>query len=278
MTIQNTNHPTTSDIELNNICIAGHAHYPRINNVSCTFHSGEVIVIIGPNGAGKSSLLHALTGQLPYNQGQIHLFGRPLAHWPMQRRAQHVAFLPQKHQLSQPFLVSDIIALARLNQTGTQQQNQKIIRNALEAFDAARFYDRCYTELSGGEQQRVHLARVFAQLNALSISSQRPGLLLLDEPTTGLDLAHQQHLISAIRQSARNGLTVLASLHNLSLTSQLATRVLCLDRGEIKAFGTVTQVMEPSLLSAVFKTKLQTISPSNLSTPLLYLDYSTMVN
>lgn len=268
----------TTDIQLNHISIKTKAGRPRLDNISCTFSAGEIIAIIGPNGAGKSSLLSALSHHLPIQQGTISLFGHPLNQWSAPQRAQHLALLTQKQQLNMPFLVREVLDLSRLYQTSTCAQNTEITQKTLAAFDGHDLYDRYYTELSGGEQQRVHLARTFAQLNALSETAQRPGVLLLDEPAAALDLPHQRHLVSAIRTAAHNGLTVLVSLHDLTLAAQIATRILCLDQGQLKILGSVEAALEPHELAQVFRTPIERIQPKNSGTPVLYLDHNTHNN
>lgn len=265
----------THDIELNTVSVGTQSARLRLNHISCSFGAGEIIAVIGPNGAGKSSLLSAISHQIPLHKGQINLFGLPHTDWTNQQRAKHLAFLPQKHQLNMPFLVQDVLALARLYQNTSPAQNEEIIQRTLAAFDGSALFNRCYTALSGGEQQRVHLARTFAQLDALGDLPQRPGLLLLDEPTAALDLPHQSHLVQAIRRAANNGLTVMVSLHDLTLAAQIATRVLCLDRGHLKALGRVSDVIEPLLLAEVFRIPIECIHTPKSGAPLLFIDHST---
>ena len=264
----------TAQITLNQVGIRSTTGRSRLDNISCTFSAGEIIAIIGPNGAGKSSLLAALSGQIPINEGHITLFGHPLNAWTAPQKAQHLALLTQKHSLNMPFLVREVLDLSRLYQTGTATQNAAITQNTLAAFDGSSLYNRYYPELSGGEQQRVHLARTFAQLDALGDEAQKPGVLLLDEPTAALDLPHQRHLVTAIRTAANNGLTVLVSLHDLTLAAQIATRILCLDQGHIKTLGSVDSVIDASCLAEVFRTPIERIQPKNSKTPVLYIDHN----
>jgi iron complex transport system ATP-binding protein len=264
----------TREVSLSSVTVMGKNNRPRLQQVSCQFSAGEIIVLIGPNGAGKSSLLKTLAQQLKPSAGQVTIFGPQSATWSAKKKAQHVAMLDQKHQLSLPFTVSQILALSRFCHTSDAATNTQINASALEAFDCNHLQHHSYTELSGGEQQRVHLARTFAQLNALGDQPQGPGLLLLDEPTTALDLAHQKNLVSAIRMAAHNGLTVVVSLHDLSLASQLADRILCLQHGSVAAFGSVTQIITPTFLQTLFDTPIHSIQPPQTSKPLLYLDHS----
>ena len=210
---------------------------------------GQWVAIIGPNGAGKSSLLKTLMQDLPISQGQISLFNRTLSDWPAQEKACRMAYLPQSSSLDFPYLVEEVVALGRSpHQTG-KTLDQHIIEQSMLAVDVLNYRDQVYTSLSGGEKQRVHLARVLCQLGC----SEENGLLLLDEPLNALDLRHQQTLLKLIRQKTQNGLTVMMVVHDLNIALRYADYVIVLHEGELIKEGAPVNVIQPPLLKTVFQ-------------------------
>lgn len=204
-----------------------------LTDVSMTVDPGEFVAILGPNGAGKTTLLSALSGERRVNSGEVRLDGRSLDHWPTRELSRRRAVMLQHSALVFAFTVAEVVALGSgrsVRLSGGELQE------LMEAAHVAHLAQRSYTTLSGGERQRVHFARALAQLSAMP-TDQKP-LLLLDEPTSSLDPGHQHLLMSAAKSwMARNGGTVIAVLHDLTLAAQYADRVVLLVGGKIRWQG-----------------------------------------
>ncbi len=223
-------------------------HAVLLDSVSCHVNAGEILAIIGPNGAGKSSLVSAIAGDLDY-QGSIDIMG--VATEP-KLRARQIAVLPQLSLLNFPYRVSQVVELARIPHATGRLRDSEIVGEALTAMDADYLHDRLYTELSGGEKQRVQLARVLAQIWQSDDAEQGTRLLLLDEPTTALDLGHQQLLMRALKTFATQGVAIIMVLHDINLTAQYADRVLALLCSQRLAFGTTKDVITADNIKALF--------------------------
>lgn len=209
---------------------------------------GEVLGVLGPNGAGKSTLLGALSGELAVSAGAVLLHQKPLNDWSGPERARCLAVLPQRSTLSFGFRVDEVVGLGRLPHASGREHDAAIVTAALQAADAQHLALRSYLALSGGEQQRVHLARVLAQLWPGS-SGQ---VLLLDEPTAMLDPLHQHSILQAVRQFAEQGGAVLVILHDLNLAARYCDRLLLLADGRARLTGTPEQVLRAEPLKSVF--------------------------
>lgn len=234
-----------------------------LNNVNCEINAGEITCVIGPNGAGKSTLLKAIAGDWQF-QGEIEM---PRFVKDEKIKARQIAMLSQFSLLNFPFRVHEVVGLARIpHQTG-YQRDQQIIDEALQLMDISSLKHRLYTELSGGEKQRVQLARVFAQI--WEPIENQPRLLLLDEPTTALDLGHQQDLIKAIRHFAKRGVAVLMVLHDINLAVRYADRLLALLGGEQIAFGSTSQVITVENIKRLFNIDVDIIKNSSHPFPII---------
>lgn len=213
---------------------------------------GEVLAVLGANGAGKSTLLHCLAGELRPDAGKVALLGRALAQWPARAMARHRAVMPQASALAFPLRAREVAALGRIPWGGGEAG----VEAALAAAGAAHLAGRWYGTLSGGEAQRVQLARVLAQLHGTP-----PGesLLMLDEPTASLDLMHQHRILEVARARAAQGAAVVMVLHDLHLAARHATHVLLLREGVPLASGTVTEMLDAPLLSATYGVRLRRV-------------------
>jgi len=225
------------------------AHSTLVNRVSCQLNAGEVLAIIGPNGAGKSSLLKAIAGDLEYS-GQINISGIKIE---PKLRARQIAVLPQLSLLNFPYRVSEVVSLARIPHNTGRQRDDEIVQEALALMDISALSDRLYTELSGGEKQRVQLARVFAQIWQQNDAPNETRILLLDEPTAALDLGHQQLLMRAIRVFAKHNVAVIMVLHDINLAARYADKTLALLNSERLAFGTVEDVINKQNIKSLFE-------------------------
>lgn len=207
--------------------------------------TGQVTCIVGPNGSGKTTLLRALTGEICHT-GTIRLGGRDLSGMAPHELAGMRGVLPQATPLSFPFTVSEVVGLGR-----PAARDPVPIRHALAEVGLGDYGARFYQELSGGEQQRVQLARVLLQVRDPS-GPDGPRWLFLDEPVSALDIAHQMQVIRIARDHARAGGGVLAVMHDLNLTALFADRVLVLKAGRVLADGPVSQIITAETLSRAY--------------------------
>ena len=204
---------------------------PVLRGVDLELAAGEQVVLLGANGSGKSTMLRVLSGVLPPVAGKVELFERAIESWDRAELARRVTVLPQGMELPHGFRVAEVVALGRIPHArswfATSAEDKAAVARALVDADVEELADRGVHELSGGERQRVLLALALAQ---------EPRLLLLDEPTVHLDVAHQIALIQLLeRLRAARGLTVLAVLHDLNLAARFADRALVLHEGRLLA-------------------------------------------
>ena len=227
--------------------------FDLLRNISLEVEAGAVTAIVGPNGAGKSSLLKVLTGEVTATRGDVYLNQRELTHWPLLDRAQMLAVLPQHTLLNFPFTADEVVGLGRIpHQTGVTKDNQ-IITQALDLVDASYLQKRFYTQMSGGEKQRVQLARMLAQIWQPSDHGEQ--FLVLDEPTSAFDLSHQQLTLDIVRQLAERGVGVLMVVHDLNLAARCADNLVVFDGGVIAAQGKPKDILSEQLIDKVFGVK-----------------------
>jgi len=222
-----------------------------LKDVCVAVTPGEVTALVGQNGAGKSSLLKALSGELVPQTGTVSLHNKPVQEWPGQTRARLLSVLPQQHALNFEFRVEEVVALGRYPHDTGRTQDDRIVRDALAMCDLTQFSERSIDEISGGERQRVHLARVLAQI--WETQPEGPCYLLLDEPTTGLDLNHQHALFQAVLKFASRGVGVLLVVHDLNLAARYADQVVLLHQGERVMQGTPDAVFQADTLQRYFE-------------------------
>tara|TARA_R110000868_G_scaffold179802_3_gene420146 strand:- start:44898 stop:45659 length:762 start_codon:yes stop_codon:yes gene_type:complete len=228
-------------------------HAAILNNVSADINAGELVVVLGPNGAGKSSFLKVASGELSPDSGEVNYCSQPMRDWSLLAKAKQCAVLAQNQLLDFPFTASEVVALGRTpHDTGLLIDNG-IIKEALNLMGVGQLRHQPYTQLSGGEKQRVQLARVLAQV------WQGRCLLLLDEPTAALDFSHQQQVMTIFKRKSLAGSAVLMVLHDLNLAASFADKIILMDQGYIKAVGTPEQVLQESLLEDVFKLKFHRV-------------------
>jgi iron complex transport system ATP-binding protein len=224
-----------------------------LRGVTFQLPPGAFCAVVGPNGSGKTTLVRALYRSLSPVEGEVRLDGRPLGALPRRVVGQRVAVLRQETDLAFDFTVRELVLLGRSPYKGLLApdgpEDAQVVAESLALADADDLAERGFLSLSGGEKQRVLLARALAQ---------RPGLLLLDEPTNHLDLAHQLDILARIRNL---GCTVVAALHQLDLAQRFATHVLMLHRGAVAAFGAPDEVLgEPQILE-VFGVRATRVGP-----------------
>ena len=241
-----------------------------LSDIDLSLPAGQVIGVLGANGAGKSTLLAALAGELSPSAGRITLNGRPLSAWPAAELASCRAVLPQSPSLQFDLPVATVIGMgayphARHTRTGAPRtdsrdtaqaaiaEDQRILQRVLALADVQDLYERRYRRLSGGEQQRVHLARVLYQLLLARQGYNEYRVLMLDEPTASLDPRHQLHLLSAVHTLAHEeNVAALVIVHDLNLAAGCCDRLLLLGQGRVAACGTPAQVLTPDTLCQVY--------------------------
>lgn len=218
-----------------------------LNGADITVMPGKIVAIVGPNGAGKSTLLKSLSGEIQPTSGEVFLDGKLLKNWKPEELARRRAVLPQSVSVSFPFTVAEIVALGILSKM-TRREQETMVARALKAVELPDFAPRFYDELSGGERQRVQLARVFAQL----WSGGENGFLLLDEPTSNLDLSHQLLTLELARAHAGTGAGVICVLHDLNLAAMVADEIVALKEGRVIAAGSPASVVTGALVSELY--------------------------
>lgn len=226
------------------------AGFSLLRDIDLRVEPGKVTAIIGPNGAGKTSLLRLLTGEQRPTAGNIALSGRPLGDWSPTQLASVMAVLPQSSRLDFPFTAREVVMMGRIPHATGLVRDTAIVDAALTAVDGSYLDKRFYTHMSGGEKQRVQLARVLAQIWEPVTDHAR--VLILDEPTSSFDLAHQQLTITNMRSFAAQGVGVLVVIHDLNMAARCADQLLVLSCGRIAAFGSPQQVLTATTIKQVF--------------------------
>ena len=232
--------------------------------VSLRVDPGEVVGLIGPNAAGKSTLARIAVGLLRPAEGSVRLEGEDAFALPRRERARRVAFLSQDEPADLAFTAREVALMGRAPHLGLwaleAPGDRARAESALAEADALDLAERPVSQLSGGERQRVFLARAFAQDAAL---------LVLDEPTAALDLAHQVLLVNAVRRRAREGRGVLLVLHDLALAGAACDRLVLLRAGRLLAEGPVRDVLRPELLGETYGTQVDVIPHPATGQPLV---------
>lgn len=219
-----------------------------LQGVDLALRTGEMISLLGPNGSGKSTLLRVLAGLLPARLGKVQLLGRDLRAYAPRERARMVGLVPQYATIPFAFSVYDVVAMGRHPYVGLLgapgAHDREAVGLALDMADIAHLRERLVTELSGGEFQRVLIARALAQ---------EPRLLLLDEPTAHLDLNHQVEIAALMRRlNCEQGLTVLWVSHDMNLSSEYCDRLVMLKEGRVIADGPPDETVTTPQLREVY--------------------------
>jgi len=238
----------------NNVAFAYEPAHPVLNDASLTIEPGEFTGIVGPNGSGKSTLLRLLSGMLRPSSGNVSLDGEAIAGLGHRRRARCIAFLPQSIQPTFSLTAFETVCLGRHPHLGAlgalTPHDREVAERCLQAADCLDLRRRDFSTLSGGERQRVMLA---------SILAQEPALLLLDEPTSSLDVHHQVEIFDLLRRLAVDGYGVCVVTHDLNLAARFCASVLLLsdDSPTPIAQGTPVEVFTEETLSQAYGTPIQ---------------------
>jgi iron complex transport system ATP-binding protein len=236
-----------------------------LKNISLEVTRGELVAIVGRNGAGKSTLLHVMAGLLPASRGTVTLDGHPLRHFTRKAIARQIALLPQQARIDFGFLVHDVVRMGRHPHRGrfrpASLRDEAMVHEVMQVTGTTCLSQRLITEVSGGERQLILLAQALAQ---------EPQLLLLDEPTANLDIAHQCHVMQLLQRLAKNGMGVVAVVHDLSLAVRCFPRLILLDDGAIVGDGPATEVLTAETIKRVFQVQAQFCWDQTSDVPVLW--------
>ena len=239
-----------------------------VSKVEVDLDPGEMLAIVGPNGAGKSTLCALLAGDLAPMEGEVEVCGRAVRATRPPALARLRSMLSQHTPLRFPFTAREVALMGRHPHIprwrSPAETDYALAESAMQSTQVLHLADRLYPTLSGGEQRRVSLARVLAQDTPV---------VLLDEPTTALDIGHQQLVMSLCRQLANDGRAVLVVLHDLNLAGAFADRIMVMSEGEVVAVGEPEEVLCPDLLSAVFNQPVMVMPHPQTDKPVVLVSF-----
>jgi len=242
----------------------GYGEHVVVDGLSVTVPDGELTVIVGPNACGKSTLLRGLSRLMRPLDGTVLLDGKAIHRLPAKQVARELGLLPQSPTAPDAITVADLVGRGRYPYQSLLRQwspdDERAVRSAMTATGVLDLADHSVDELSGGQRQRVWMAMVLAQ---------ETSILLLDEPTTFLDIAHQLEVLDLCAGLRDGGRTVVAVLHDLNLACRYATHLVAMAGGEIVAEGTPAAIVTPSLIERLYGIGCQVIDDPETGTPLV---------
>lgn len=246
------------------LCVEYRGSREVLHDIDVSILEGEFTVIVGPNACGKSTLLKTLARMLPAKKGTVILDGKQISSYASKEVARVLGLLPQNPSAPGGITASDLVARGRYpHQSFLRQwtsEDEEAVVEAMQQANVADLADRSIDQLSGGQKQRVWIAMALAQ---------KTPLLLLDEPTTYLDLAHQVEVLNLARRMHRGGRTVVLVLHELNLAFRYATHLIVMDEGRIVAEGAPTDIVTEELISDVFDLPVTILMDPVSNTPLV---------
>ena len=220
---------------------------PALNGVNMSAPSGNFYAVLGPNGSGKSTLMKGLLGIAKADQGRVLIAERNVSNWDRKALARVVGVVSQSETVSFPITVREMVGMGRYPHLGPLEgessEDRVAVHEALEVCDVTHLVNRDLLTLSGGELQRVRIARALAQ---------EPLALILDEPTSSLDIKHAMEILELLKQSVASGLTVILTTHGLDLADRFSDRMLLLSEGQVAAEGTPDEVVNEEALADVY--------------------------
>ena len=240
---------------------------PVLNDINLEIMPGQVTALLGPNGAGKSTLLKSLCQETELSAGSISMLGKPLHNWNRAELAKSLAVLPQHASLTFPFKVHEVVQMGLYPLSISQQQGLEIVDKQLQQVALSALKYRSYPTLSGGEKQRVQLARVLTQL----AQAESTPILLLDEPTSALDLAQQHRVLELAHTLAhKHNYCVVVVLHDLNQACRYADRLVVLEQGEVVSDGKPAEALTADIIEKVWHYKPTFVIDPNNKLPLIF--------
>ncbi|AEH61782.1 ABC transporter related protein [Methanosalsum zhilinae DSM 4017] len=232
-------------LEVRDLCI-GYSNKPILKNINISVKKGEMLGIVGPNGTGKTTLLRSINNFLKPESGAVLIDGKDIRNMQPREIASKIAVVSQNITVNFEFTVEDIVMMGRTPYIKGSETSKdfEIVRDAMEKTNTYSFRERIATTLSGGELQRVIIARALAQT---------PEILLLDEPTSHLDIAHQVEILNLVKSIARKDIAVITVIHDLNMAAHYCDKICMLYGGEILANGETSQVLSPVNIEHAFK-------------------------
>ncbi|MBH5317848.1 ABC transporter ATP-binding protein [Paenibacillus sp. GSMTC-2017] len=239
-------------IQANNVGV-GYGDKTVVSSISISFEEGKIHSILGPNGCGKSTFLKVIAKQLDMEQGNVILQNKEIKEWKRRELAQKIAFLMQSHEQTPNITVQNLVSYGRFPHKKPLQRldkaDQEIIDWALELTSLSALATKDIMNLSGGERQRAWIAMALAQ---------KPKVLLLDEPTTFLDIHHQLEIIELVKKlNAEQGMTIIMVLHDLNQAAMISDQLVVLSKGALYANGSPIDVIQPQMLKDVFQVEAE---------------------
>jgi iron complex transport system ATP-binding protein len=237
----------------------GYGREPVLQDVCLDLRAGEMVGVVGPNGSGKSTLLRLLSGVLTPACGEIHLHGRPLSSYSRRDLGKTVAVVPQDTVIEFPFSVAEVVLMGRSPHLGgfafEGARDLEVARSAMAHTGVLELAHRSIHEISGGERQRVVVARALAQ---------EASILLLDEPTAFLDIRHEVEIYDLLHDVQAEGKSILTVLHDLNLAALYCNRVVLLDRGRVVRSGRPEEVLTYAVLTEVYEIEIY-VAPNDIT-------------
>ncbi len=242
-------------VVVQNMSLQSETNY-RLRDISVSFESGKHHIILGPNGAGKSSLLQVVAGSIPPSSGNVYLNKQDISSLSVKKIATQRAILSQQIHIPFPMKVIDIIRMGRYPHKNSEViDHENIINQIIESLQIQSLQNRWYQSLSGGEAQKVQLARVLVQLHASELPHQK--LLLLDEPVSHLDPQYQQEIMRQAQQLVERGVTVISVLHDINLALQFADQLYFMKNNRLLYTQSLKEQLSPDLIEKVFEVQVE---------------------
>lgn len=251
------------EIKTQNICVSFNAK-EVLKGISLNAHKKEFVGIIGPNGSGKSTLLKCIYRTLKPQNGAVYLNGQELCNMSVRSSAQKIAVVAQHNYYNFDFSVREVVMMGRSPHKKMLQRDNaedfQIVDAALKTVQMDTFADRCFSTLSGGEQQRVILARALAQ--------QTPALIL-DEPTNHLDITHQLLLLHLVKKL---DVTIISAIHDLNIAASYCDRIYVMKNGQIAGSGTPQKILTPELIRSIYQVESEIVTDSKGKLHILFTE------